>query len=442
MLLVHPPPWPDESIYADIAGSILHQGSASTSLWQGLVPGVQNQALWYPQPFFYLVSWWYRFTGVSFVSTRLLASVFTLGLFCLFALITRKSTWSLLALSVDYLFIKDSRLLRPETLVLFLLMLVFILNRVYWSTFRPSYLFVLGFILSSIVLIHPLAFLFVLVYFVWLLVSKPKAKMLIYFILGLLLPLFLWYINIWPNLSLLLEQSALMAQRKSLEISWLQDLIRSADWAHLLLLLSYVCLLIIAIRSKLKNASKHNEFALLLGWLLAAWLIALIGKMSWYFIYIPLFSYLIAGLKILKKQTRPILIIASSISLLMQITTLTQASRTGFNFGKYTQMLMLYIPDKTTVFLSSVPDPYFSFLASSRQNQLIEFPTMPLNPSQYLSVLNQCDYIIYTDSYDRLLFGSLLTDYINRNQSTVTLIGKATNYESKIIKLKPRDQRN
>jgi hypothetical protein len=190
---INPPPWPDEAIYADIATTILTQHKAATTLWQGFVPGVEEAALWYPQLFFYLTALIHIFTGSSYISQRLVAMFAAVVVIFLLSHLFHKPAkpkayWlalmPLLSLAVDYQFVRNARLFRPEIFVLLTISLALYLNRHSISKV------VIGILCSIAVLLHPLSILFTGAFIVFYYRNQPRQVPR--FLLGFFIPIMLW----------------------------------------------------------------------------------------------------------------------------------------------------------------------------------------------------------------------------------------------------------
>ncbi len=127
LFLKEPAVWPDEAITADIAKNIVEKGQPSTELWQGLLKGVEKRASFYPPIFFYILAFWFKVNGLSIANQRLLTFVFSLGFllifyrFCQLILKSRSkiSLLPLFLLTIDFTFVKASRISHPEIFVLF-----------------------------------------------------------------------------------------------------------------------------------------------------------------------------------------------------------------------------------------------------------------------------------------------------------------------------------
>lgn len=102
----------------------------------------------------------------------------------------------------------------------------------------------------------------------------------------------------------------------------------------------------------------------------------------------------------------------------------------------------MIVPKNKTVFLSAIPDPYFGFKKKrDKQNKLYEFPVLKTDKKNYLKILNDSDYLIYTGSYETLVFGNFLQSYIEKNKEEVYYLNEPYQYQALIIKLKPKTKR-
>lgn len=455
----NPPPWPDEALYTDIAKNILETGRASTTLWQGLVPGVEEQALWYPQLFFYILAFWYKLAGISLMSMRLLSFVFGTAVLILVLTLSRRllttaSTKLLLLpallLTLDYQFIRAVRLLRPEMVILLLVLAAYFIsiNRLK----KPSGLnrhknLITGILLGLAVLIHPLALVFLPPFIIDRFIHKSASlkKDVLILILGFSIPLIIWLFTVFPHRQLLLTQMSLMTQRKSLEPPWL-FIIFDLD-NHLLKLATIgqvIASLIFIVITFIKKPKSWLLPALIL---IAAWTIALGGKMLWYIVYPLPFIYLGIALVLDKKPVpklhrhfRRLTIILGLTLTLLSLNTLLETKRGQYSVDRFYQTILEEIPDGASVFLSAIPDPYFILDNPNRTHQLTEFPSLPVSQRDYAAVLAKVDYVIYTQSYDTDIAGNFLAAYLNLNSESAIPVTDA-GYQARIFKLIDPDQR-
>jgi hypothetical protein len=241
----------------------------------------------------------------------------------------------------------------------------------------------------------------------------------------------------WPDRNLFITQLTLMTQRKNAEETWLTIMATSSS-AWLSLFITYGLTTLWFLYHTIKQP-RHQENRLIALVLTAAWLIALVGKMEWYYFYLFPFIYLalnrlavgISAKSYLKFKLLLLLITGLSLYL-------TQRSNTFITHGSYTidrhyEEILAAVPDNTSVFLSSIPDPYFAFIEDKRRNHLVEFPTLPASTKIYEEILAEIDYVIYNNNYDHVLFGDFLPNYLqNYTESFIPV----TRVNSKITQTK------
>lgn len=463
LLLKEPPVWPDEAIYADIAQNILKENRLGTFLWQRLIPNVENCACWNPPVLFYAIAFWFKLFGFSIVNQRLLsilAGLLFLVVFYLFAKLffTSKSIWfptlTLGSLILDFTFLKATRVSRPEIFILLFgtSSLYFLLQGFKIDNLKLKLLFIVtsGILASFTFLIHYLGiFFFLSVILVILLANKLlilRTKIFYLFMASFFTPIAIWVLSRFSEINTIKEQFFLASLRKNMESPWLIILWQTQPLSLKLLYLSY--LLITAVFLVFSFISKEKKYLILSLVLLSSWVFALLGKMFWYFVLPLPFIYLAFFLllseiwkdKLKLKILGGIFLIIVLTNLHLEYLTFLQEGGENYSYDKFAKEILKVIPDKSTVFLSAIPDPYFSF-KNQRNNKLYEFPVLATSPENYLRVLNDSDFIVYNGSYEEILFGDFLLRYIERNKLNIDKIGEPFQYQAFIIKLKPKTQR-
>jgi hypothetical protein len=440
----HPPVWPDEAIYADIAATFLATGHTGTSLWQGFVPKVETAALWYSPMFFHATALWHWLGGSSYLSQRLVAHIFAI----LVIMITiklfrpappRRLIWAILpliALVLDYQFQHLSRIYRPEIFVMALILLSLKISQ----TLSSKRLFIIGSLHGTGILLHPLATIFMLAMAIYIVAMSNTRKHLGWYCLGVALPVMVWGVTIFRHWPVFISQLTLMYQRKTSEFGWFVAMGQQSPlWA-----LQFTAYLITSIWFIYLAWSKstYHRYRLVATFLAAAWFIAFYGKMNWYYLYLyPLMYLCIHYLAITLSIThlnrlKVLLTLIIVISLYHHSHTINQLNQGNYSLEQHYQAILNAVPDNRTVLLSSIPDPYFAFKAAGRNNRLIAFPTMPISLDTYREILSQVDYVIYGNSYDHVIVGDFLLHYLKTHHLRTTLIGEPGEYQTTIVQLK------
>lgn len=467
--LKDPAIWPDEAIWADIANNILKEGRLGTDLLSGTFPGIEKCACWYPSLFFYTIAGWFKLFGLSIISLRLLSVIFSilfLIVFYLFSKLFTKSRWvpilTISLLIIDLTFIRTARLSRPEIFIMFWGMLSFYLFKTaenYPSTKKGKLLIALSGISASFAVLNHFFGIFYFFALITYLLIKDRLKVFlspgIYLLsFSFLLPVIIWLILIHPYWDILREQLTLVMTRKGSSQIWMLVVFRDRMWSLKLAYLGYLLTtLIFLIYGSLKRSRQYLFLSVTLA---VTWIFFIDGKELWYTIYILPLTYLAATLlleqtlhtKSIFKFGRYLLI--SIILLLLLLPNLNLhynaiASMAGdnFSYSKFTESILKVIPDRKTVFLSSIPDPYFGFKKYQRQNTLYEFPLLPTKTftEDYLKVLEKSDFIIYNGSYEGVYMPDFLPQYIEKNSLKTYKIIEKGQYQAIVVELKPKEQR-
>lgn len=467
--LKDPAIWPDEAIWADIANNILNEGRLGTDLLSGTFPGIEKCACWYPSLFFYTIAGWFKLFGLSIVSLRLLSvffSILFLIVFYLFSRLFTKSKWvPLLVISlliIDLTFIRTARLGRPEIFVMFwgMLSLYFFKKAEDSSLIKNSNIFfTLSGISAGFAFLNHFFGIFYLFGLIVYLLIKNRLKIFLspkIYILGLsfLLPIIIWLILIYPYWDILREQLTLVMSRKNSSEIWMITVFRDRVWSLKLAYFGYLLTtLIFLIYGSLKINHRYLFYTVIL---VVTWIFFIDGKELWYTIYILPLTYFAAVLlleqtlhtKSIYKFGRYFLITIIILFLLLpnlslHYNAITSMAGDNFSYSKFTEGVLKIIPDQKTVFLSSIPDPYFGFKQYHRQNILYEFPLLPTKTfkQDYLQVLEKCDFIVYNGSYEGLYMPDFLPQYIEKNSLKTYKIGETGQYQVIIAELKPKTQR-
>lgn len=459
--LKDPPVWPDEAFYADVAHNLATENRLGSDLWQGVIPGIETHALFYPPVFFYTLAFQTALFGISILAQRLFSVLAALGVIVIFYAFSRRviksaSPWfSLIPVSLlvfDFMFLKASRLSRPEIFVLFWGMLALYLYRKATDNFNLSrsnlFLSLSGLSASLAFLNHPVgifvAAAIVLDWF-WHLKTKIVLSRKFYlFSLCFLLPVVLWIITLLPNSDLFFQQFSLAVQRKSIDRQWLFIALTQQPFPVIALYCYYLFLTLVF--SVYVFVRRRKEYLLPFLLLILTWGMAIWGKQNWYYVLPLPFLYLSGGILLAKldpKKQRWIIagVLILPVLLNLWIQLLLFSTNTGQSYAQFAKAVAVSVPEKSIVFLSSIPDPYFGFKMYNKNVQLYEFPVLQTPLANYEEVLGRCDYVVFNGSYEEVLFGDFLVRYLEANQSEIVKIGQEADYQTLIVKLKPRTER-
>ncbi|MBU6422441.1 MAG: hypothetical protein KGJ98_10260 [Chloroflexota bacterium] len=117
--------WPDESLFAQSAISLLSQGKLATPLLTGAAVGVAERAYWYPPGYVVLVAAVFAAAGPTLAALRALSVAGGLLTLLLTWVLARKAgtgatagALAVLLLAIDPVFVRAALVGRPDTLVL------------------------------------------------------------------------------------------------------------------------------------------------------------------------------------------------------------------------------------------------------------------------------------------------------------------------------------
>lgn len=456
LIFTKPAIWPDEAVYFDTAYNFITQGRLATDMWQGLVPGVEKMALWNPPAFFLLLSYWLKITGFTLFNQRLL-SVFAGGLSLIFLYILSgslsKHKWSGLLASLivisDFHFLRATRISRPEIFVIlfFLISLNLLLIPKIFKKEKLQF-FLSGLFISLAVLTHPLSIFYTFFYAVYFYIHKKTLDLnhIKLLLLGFIAPIAIWLLSISSYWSILYTQMSLASFKKFSETTWLLLTLNGQNSNLKVLYFILICTTLFIFHFLYKH-KKNKELIIASILLIISWFMALYGRMFWYYTYISPFIGLSAAivLSVIKpKKFFQLPLVISAFVLINTIYTIDDFSKiksANPSYKSFTKEILANIPDQTTVYLSSTPDPYYGFFESGRTNKIIEFPVYPLDKKAYIEVLNKADFIVTTGNMEELILGSLFPDYIKLNKQSEVIVGKNSGYEATVIKLIAKEQR-
>lgn len=452
LFLSDPLVWSDEAIYMDIAKNWLQTRMLKTDLFHNAVYGLEEIAAWYPPLYFYVLGTWIKWFGSSIESVRYLSLFFATSSLITVYFLAKKlfssrnlALLTTLLISCDYFFSRSSRIARMD---MFNFML---LSFSYWLLFwqKPlslKKLFLAG-IFSGLALIsHPLGLIGPVIIIGWLWFSAnnitDKVKQIMGFITPGLVFTCIWLLSLLDHWQILLKQWDLQIDRKSASISYVVGLWQGKDFGWQLLFLLYFLLFVLTIFLYLSKKSKANLF-IIFG-LVVSTVMLIYGKEMFYPLYFqPFISLMLVSLYLWIKQNQPkillypTLLIGLVFFLNIRFFMQTVEAYTGKNqnYYQYGQTIKNYLPQKATVYLSALPDPYF-MLQENPELTFLEFPTMYTTNQQYYALLDKADYVVYNQIFDQRFL-----PYLELNEQFSQKLKNAGNYDIMLLKLKPKNKR-
>lgn len=467
LLLRSPPIWPDEVLYADVVQNYKIDSQLKTGLLGDMLPGAKDHVYWNPPLFFYILIGWFKVLPVSIYYQRQLSLSVAIGfLLILFSLCKRLFLLNadkiyiltLSGLVVDQVFMNGSHVSRPEIFVLLVSTLASYLtltpgNKFFWQK-RSHTLFLGGLVFGLVILIHLIGIVFGLAFILSWLVSQRfevfKERKFYIFCIAFCLPLFVWGFTLLQHQSAAVAQLFLATSHKSLETPWIRLVFTTQDENLKLIFALYLILSCFFVYYSIKQCKLHN--ILLTSLLLVLWSAQIIGKMFWYFILLVPFIYLAASTMLLYLSQKTLLykIVLVSFVLLVglnfyqaysQYPSFLESQDPITAYADFTKQISSLIPEQKTIFISAIPDPYYGLKFGAKLFHLYEFPALYTPTEKYLQVLNDSDYIIYNGTYNNIIFGNLLENYIKQNTKTMQVVNATNPYTAEVIELKSRNQR-
>ncbi len=473
LFLKDPLIWPDEAIYLDTARTLAQTGRLATNIFGGAIPGLKQHAHWYPPLYFHLLALWTNIFGSSIESVRFLSF-----LLALFSLITfffivkvlfddeRLALLGTIILAVDFSFSRASRVARMDMFSFFLLvftLLAFFLSQKQTALKKSLLFYLLTGVLSGLaVLTHPLGFIAPTVIIAYLLIllirnqfyhcntyrirnGKTIVLKLCLIFFPTLLALFFWFFSMRDSFGLFLEQYHLQFLRKAPQTPFPLTLWYSNhSWK---IIFSLYGLTIIALFFQLFLSYQSINLFISLGLIIST--VALLwGKEMWYTLYFQPFITL-ALLSMLKtalsqKNTRILfgfigaIFIVLILNFNMFVGIVQQLSADSYDYHRFTKSISDKLPSKATIFLATIPDPYFDLKQQKNKHfQIYEFPTVPVSDRAYKKLLDSTDYLILNMMPDKRV-----ENYMNKYTDNKTVIGQPGQFSTIIFKLVTRNKRS
>lgn len=467
LLLVTPTINNDEAIMADISFNLLTENRIGTNLWSGIVDGVENHAYWLPPLFFYLNAAWFEIVGFSIHNLRLvnifLGSIFLILFFFISSsyLAGKTIKTKVLALSAclliatDSIFLRSSRVGRPEMLCLLLAVAgyFFFLKNFKGSDLKinPKDLILAALFLGLAFITHFIALAFILPVLLTILISLKfrtfRSPAFYMFLAVVTTPALIYMISIFPHLNHLFEQLNLISLSRSISISWFTTVSAYSPLPLKILYSLYLLISFIYIFS-LRNF-RDTRYLLLSITLISAWLFTTLGKIYWYtfyplpFIYIAFIS-LFVEYSVQKNSLKKIIWTGTAFLLIFLNIYLFQTQKNTNNnspkYYNYGEQIRQLIPAGSTIYLSSFPDLYFIFKESNLKSQsqyiLYEWPVLQTSKENYIKLLNKSEYVVTDGNYSYSVHSNVFKEYLEQNQLSVSTINNI-----QVIKLKDRQDR-
>lgn len=465
-LFGNPLVWPDETVYADIARNIILEGRLGTDLLKGMIPGFESHSYWSPPLFMYSLAGWFKIFGFSILNQRLF-SVFlgAIAIALFYAAASKLSrlkkpsyifpATATLLLVIDQVFLKASRISRPEILVLAFTAAAFLIYLKSFDYPKPGkqniFLFLCGLLLSLALVTHMLALCFALALFLALIISRGKDWLILknyyFFILGIILPTAIRLLSIYPHYSYLLDQLNLISNSSNYTLS-LYIYITSQPFP---VKMSYLINLLVSagfiIFTLLNRTQGRIALALIL---IFSWIFTFVGSIQWYLAYPVFFSYLALFVMSdhyfsLKKKHPPLIypklaLTAACLSLLYfnlsWFYTVFSLHKSD-DYQIFSRQITDNIPPGKTVYLSSLPDAYYPL--SQGRNKLYTYPTFTLDMIDYQKILDDTDYLVFNNFYSPPSVSEYAALYLNKNIESMIQINEP--YQYAIIKLKDKNLR-
>lgn len=472
-LLIQPSIWPDEAIVASIATNIQQHNTSAINVWRGLLPGAESHALFYPPLFFHVLATWFTTFGSSITTQRLLSVTLWGGTALIIFLITRRSlrdtaltaskqSWiavaTTLLISTDFALIRAGTVSRPEIIIICLATIT-LYGFLRYRQQQQVYWLILSSIAAGLAsFTHLLGLWVVAALGISLAITaytqfKTKLTNWLIFCISFV-PLTAWLLWAIPHWSILQAQVGAHLARKNTDQSWLVSVFTTNQPIALQLLTALQLATTVWLCG---SALRKRSFVLrtFTIFTVCAWLAFASGKMFWYTAFPLPFLYL--GIMQLTATYKPslaardedavptisnriLIIIVVSIAvmnLLLHIQT-RQQNTTPRHYQEFAAAVAATIPRDATVYLSSIPDPYY--VLREKANTIYEFPTFAVPQTEYYTVLDATDYIIFNGAYEPATSAELLLQYIQNNAINVTPI-TAGGYNTNVIKLAPRENR-
>lgn len=458
LLLVDPPVWPDEPIFASIADNFASTGELKTSIHGSQAAAQKNSIYGYPPVYFYVLGSWVWFFGDSIEAIRLSSvtiAVLTLVTFFFLALkLTGNKLiafYAVLALSLDYQFSQASRISRMEILVIFFT-LVSILLTLHARTKKKSSLYVAAGIFSALsFLTHPIGLLAFTINFLFILLSagsiRSKIKPLLLLITPLAFGLCLWIFNLGPLDHFLADLQKHLSRKANLR-PYIFTLFQ-IDFNFKMTLLSEIAIILwIAILGLVRSVKRHqnlisSELLLILVSVVVSLAFIISGKEVWYLTYLTPFAYLAVifllknALHFKSKLIITLAILLLNLPLFFNLAQLNNifVNNSDKNYHLFASQISEILKNSQPICISSIPDPYFE-LKLNPNADLYEFIYLDTDVKKQTAFMDNCNSVVLNFAID-----PTSNDYIKRNVDKQLLFGTPPGYATYLIILRDKKDR-
>ena len=464
MLLTRFPPFTDEAIFFDMVIRLSDGAGLSSSLFRDFIPGVDQQAYWYPPLYFYSLAPVFKIFGANIVVMRIFSLVIASIILILIYQITNKlfnHRWagllSIWILIIDRNFHVGAMLGRMEFLVIGFGLGAVLLHLYYIERKTLLYNLLSGICAALALLTHPTAVIFIAPIALNLLLDKgqlwkTKLTRIILFLMPSILGLIIWIFNFWHDRGSFILQNLLQIHRKQFIETYIWQVFKSlSNFGMIFIGIVAITYLISNVAYSWRIISNWNESSsrkrLLLFLIISSSIMPIMLKEMWYFVFIPLIGSLSLTANVIwfRNKQPYILIIAGLAIFLSNLYLFSDAFKQHFfhnnEYYSLSHQVADVLPLNARVLISSLPDPYFYLYENRPDLDLRETPNSPpqepIDVSVYNLILGQVDYVIL--SY---LPNQHLNKYYQDNFDSVIFSNRKVNgYSLQVIKLKPTKDR-
>jgi len=421
--------------------------------------------MWNTPMFFYDVAVWQKIWGLSISYQRLLPEIVGLLIIVVITLLllqdrnSRKPDIGIILLVLglwvsNILISKSTRMARPDIFSLFfgLVGIYAAVKSFTKNDKRIIYSIVSGVSYGCAVLHHFIGVFFMIGYIITYIIqrktiSRKKFLVAIGAFITVITP---WLIDVCINWTTYITQFSLSLEARKFVHSWITTDIFYAEVLVSLTIIGYIALfayLIFLIVKKLltEKTSISTTSLLLLITSLLYWIFSIKGKSEFYSIY-PFTLTLILTCTLIGrelKQYKKNLVIILFAIILIQIylysSVIQRLYTSKNNYSAFAREVAKHIPSHSTVYLSTVPDPYYG-IVKNKTIRIYEFLAVPISREQYTYLLSKSDYIVYNAPYNSYMFGEFVGSYIHANSESSIKVTKG-GYSTDVIKLKPKNKR-
>lgn len=421
--------WPDEALFLDSAFNLSQTGQIKTNLLTGLLPQAENYIYWTP-PFLYIFfAFILKIISLDIFKARLL--IFGLSLIFLYisfhilAKITKKKYLiflGMLLISSDIWFLQVSHLVRMEIFVLLFTILTF-----YLIPKKKYYL--AGFFAFLAIFSHPMGAIAIIAGVISIFLHgenniklftnhhlnikslKVRAVNITSFLIPIVIPIFLYFLSITSKLEIYISQNNLQFLRKN-SLSPYAFLLMRNQKEYLLLFTIFLAITLIGIIYYYHCRNKYISTALVFA--LTSIILLFAGKEMWYLVYFQPYVTLLAielitkANKNIKKTILVMILLVITLNIKLTYEAIGQAPEKNY-YPKFISQIKSIVPKGSSVFVSTLPDPYFGL----KNNYTIkEFSPVPIDNGTYMNYLNEADYAVYNYFSSKIVEECIINNYI------------------------------